>query len=136
MDSKGFYVVPGLGTKKHSYRGYQSSTKNCDLFESRYQILNDNDKLVADMGRGKLSATQIQTTVFWSSVNLLSLSTINSITKYYSKGITNNNDFDGVFEGRGSGVNCTEYMTKYCNETKYNFLLILNDPFISSIISD
>ena len=84
------------------------------------------------MGRGKLSATQIQTAVFQSSGNLLSLSTINSITDYYSNGIINNHEFNGVFEGRGSGVNCIEYMMKYCNGHKYNFMLLLNDPFISS----
>ena len=41
------------------------------------------------MGRGKLSATQIQTAVIQSSDNLLSLSlsTINSITDYYSNGV-------------------------------------------------
>ena len=67
------------------------------------------------MGRGKLSVTQIQTAVFQSSGNLLSLSTINSIIDYYSNVIMNDYEFDGVFEGRGSEVNCTEYMMKYCN---------------------
>ena len=84
------------------------------------------------MGRDKLSATQIQTAGFQSSGNLLSLSTINSIIDYYSNGIINDHEFDGVFEGRGSGVNCTEYMMKYCNGNKDNFMLLLNDPFISS----
>ena len=84
------------------------------------------------MGRGKLSTTQIQTAVFQSSDNLLLLSTINSITEYYSKGIINDNDFHDVFEGRGSGVNCAEYMMKYSNKNKYNLMLLTNDPFISS----
>ena len=57
------------------------------FFESRRQVSEKNEKLVADMGRGKLSATQIQTAVFQSSGNLLSLSTINSITDYYSNGV-------------------------------------------------
>ena len=76
------------------------------------------------MGRDKLSATQIQTAGFQSSGNLLSLSTINSIIDYYSNGIINDHEFDGVFEGRGSSVNCTEYMMKYCNGNKYNFMLL------------
>ena len=94
----------------------------------RYQ--KKNEKVVADMGRGILSGTQIQTAVFQSSGNLLSLSTINSITDYYSNGIINDYEFDGVFEGRGSDINCTEYMMKYCNSIKYNFILLLNDPFM------
>ena len=65
------------------------------------------------MGRGKLSAKQIQTAVFQSSGNLLSLSTINSITDYYSNGIINDHEIDAVFEGRESSVNCIEYMMKY-----------------------
>ena len=74
--------------------------KNENLFKSRWQI--SNEKLVADMGLGKLSAIQIQTAVFQRSGNILSLSNINSITVYYSKGIRNDHNFDGVFEGRGS----------------------------------
>ena len=56
----------------------------------RYQ--KKNEKVVADMGRGILSGTQIQIAVFQSSGNLLSLSTINSITDYYSNGIINDYD--------------------------------------------
>ena len=132
FDSKGFYVVPGLGIKNHLYHNQQDQSKCADVFESRRQLSEKNVKLVADMGRGKLSATQIQSAVFQSSGNLLSLSTINSITDYYNNGIIKDYEFDGVFEGRGSGVNCTEYMMKYCNGNKYNFMLLLNDPFISS----
>ena len=83
------------------------------------------------MGWGKLSATQIQTAIFQSSGNLLSLSTINNITQYYSDGIINDDEFDGLFEGREHGTNCTEYMMKYCNNKKYNFMLLINDPFVS-----
>ena len=68
--------------------------------------------------------------MFQSSGNLLSLSTINSITNYFSKGIVNDAEFDGVFEGRSNDTNCTEYMMKFCNGKKYNFMLLLNDPFI------
>jgi len=83
------------------------------------------------MGRGKLSATQIQTAIFQSSGNLLSLSTINNITQDYSEGIINDDEFDGLFKGREHGTNSTEYMMKYCNNKKYYFMLLLNDPFVS-----
>ena len=67
------------------------------FFESRHRGSEKNEKLVADMGRGKLSATQIQTAVFQSSGNLLSLSTINLITDYYSNGIINDHEFDALY---------------------------------------
>ena len=57
----------------------------------------ENEKSVANMGHGKLSSTQIQTAVFQSSRNLISLSTIKSIADYYSKGIVNDDEFDGIF---------------------------------------
>ena len=64
---------------------------------------------------------------------MLSKSKISLIIEYYNEYIINDHDFDGVFEGRWSGVNCTEYiMMKYCNGNKYNFMSILNNPFISS----
>ena len=81
------------------------------------------------MGRRKL--TQIETAVFQSSDNLLSLLPIHSIMEYCSNRIINDNDFDGVSEGRGSGVNCSEYMMKYCNRNKFISMLLLNNPFIS-----
>ena len=34
------------------------------MFESKCQISDEHEKIVADMGHGKLSATQIQTAVF------------------------------------------------------------------------
>ena len=37
----------------------QLKSKNGNLFESRLQISNENEKLVANMGRGKLPAIQI-----------------------------------------------------------------------------
>ena len=101
-----------------------------NLFESRQQISNESQKLVADMSRGK--PTQIQTAVFQSSGNLLSLFSIDSFMEYCSNGIINDNDFDGVIEVRGSGVNFTEYMMKYCNRNKYNSMSSSNNPFISS----
>ena len=125
-------MVPGLGNKNHQYHNQQDQSTYGHTFESKRQISQNNEKIVADMGQGKLPPTQIQTAVFQSSGNLLLLSTIDSKTDYYSNGIINEHEFDGVFEGRDSGVNCTEYMMNYCNGNKYNFILILNDPFIST----
>ena len=71
--------------------------------------------MVANMGWGKPSKTKIPTAIFQRSGNLLSLSTINNITQYYSEGIINYDGFDGVFEGREHGTNCTEYMIRYCS---------------------
>ena len=92
----------------------------------------ENETLVTDMGYGKLSSTQTQTAVFQSSGNISSLSSINAITEYYSKGIVNNDEFEYIYKGRGNDSNCTEYTMGFCNDKKYNFMLLLNDPFISS----
>ena len=107
-------MVPGLGNNNHFYHNQQDQATCGSTFESRRQLSEKNEKLVADLGHGKLSATQIQTAVFQSSGNLLSLSTINSIMDYYSNGIINDHNFEGIFEGRETGVNCTEYMMKDC----------------------
>lgn len=72
-DTKAFFVVPGLGVKKYFYHNQHLNTKITDMFESRRQLSVQNEKRVADMGRGKLSATQIQKANFQSSGNLLSL---------------------------------------------------------------
>ena len=74
FDSNVFFVVPGLGNKNHQYHNQQDQSTYGNTFESRRQISQKNEKIVADMGRGKLSHTQIQTAVFQSSGNLLSLS--------------------------------------------------------------
>ena len=68
------------------------------------------------MGKGsKLSAIQIQIAIVQSSGNLLSLSTTNNFTKYYSEGIINNDEVDSVFEGMKHGMNCAQYMMKDCS---------------------
>ena len=104
----------------------------CSLIKISY--IRKNKKLVADIGHGNLSTIQIQTAVFQSSGNLLSLSaTINSITDDYSNDITNDYEFDDVFEGRRSGVNCTELMIKDCNWNKYNFMLLRNSKIYDGI---
>ena len=56
--------VPGLGNKNHQYHNQQDRSTSVSNFESRRQISQTNEKLVADMGRGKLSPTQIQTAIF------------------------------------------------------------------------
>ena len=59
------------------------------------------------------------------------MSIISNITQYCGGGIINDDEFDCVFEGREHGTNCTEYVMKYCRPEKYNFILLLNDPFVS-----
>ena len=132
-----FFIVPGLGLKRHSYHNQKPLSENNTSYEMNKQLSSENEKFVANMDLGKLSSTQIQTAVFQSSGDLLSLSTIYSITEYYSKDIINDDEFDGIFEGRGNDINCTEYIMKFCNGNTYNFMLLLNDPFIlSAPISD
>ena len=86
-------MVPCLGNKDHCYHNPKSLLDDDDTFEQKQHVSQENKKMVADMGQGKLSATQIQTAIFQSSGKLLSLSPINNITQYYSEGIINDNEF-------------------------------------------
>ena len=85
----GFFVVPGLGNKYYCYHNPLSLLDNHDRFESKQYISEESEEIVTDMGQGKPSATQIQTSIFQSRGNLLSMSTINKITQYYSEGMIN-----------------------------------------------
>lgn len=69
-DDDGFFIVPGLGIKHHCYHNPLSILDNHDTFENNRHVSEGNEKMVADMGRGKLSPTQIQTAIFQSSGNL------------------------------------------------------------------
>ena len=52
-----------------------------------------------------LATMKIQTIIFQSRGDLLSLSTINSIADYYCGGFSNDSEFDIVFEGLGYRMN-------------------------------
>ena len=66
------------------------------MFEPKRHASQENEKTVTNMAREKLSSKQIQTAIFQSSGNLLSLSIINKVTQY-SEDKINDDEFEGVF---------------------------------------